>query len=160
MVPECTKARLRSERGVTLVELVIAVAVIGVLATMAIGGFGRFVRQARGVEGEAAMMEVWKLQNGFQRELGQYAPNFTSIGYARVDQLSFYTVSMTPGAPGSGVAYDATAAPMPGWDLRTWNLTQYQDGDWMLTHSDDPGTAVAGNSGRGRGRGRGRGNRR
>ena len=120
------------------------------------------------------MMEVWKLQNGFQRELGQYAPNFTSIGYARVDQLSFYTVSMTPGAPGSGVAYDATAAPMLGWDLRTWNLTQYQDGDWMLTHSDDPGTAVAGTvdppvagsapggggGNRGRGRGRGRGNRR
>ena len=144
MVRECTKARLHSERGVTLIELLIAVVVIGVLATMAISGFRRFVRQARSVEGEVAMMEVWKLQNGFQRELGQYAPNLTSIGYARLDQLSFYAVSMTPGAPGSGVAYDATAAPMPGWALRTWELTQYQDGDWMLTHSDDLGLAVAG----------------
>ena len=51
---------------------------------------------------------------------------------------------MTQGAPGSGVAYQATAAPMPGWNLRTWQLTQYQDGGWVLTQSYDPGTAVAG----------------
>ena len=145
MVPERTKGRLlRSERGVTLIELLIAVAVIGVLATMAVGGFRRFVRQARNVEGEVALMEVWKLQNGFHRELGQYAPNFTSIGYAKLDQLSFYAVTMIVGAPGSGVAYEASATPMPGRSLRTWELTQYQRGAWVLTHSDDPGTAVAG----------------
>ena len=141
---ERTKDPLRSERGVTLIELLIAIVVIGVLATMAVAGFQRFVRQARSVEGEAALMEVWKLQTGFHRELGQYAPNFTSIGYAKVDQLSFYAVTMTQGAPGSGVAYQATAAPMPGWNLRTWELTQYQDGGWVLTQSYDPGTVVAG----------------
>ncbi len=144
MVPERTEDRLRNERGVTLIELLIAVAIIGVLATMAIGGFRHFVRKARSVEGNVALMEVRKLQNGFHSALGQYAPNFTAIGYARLDQLSFYAVSMTLGAPGSGVAYEATAAPMPGWNLRTWNLTQYDDHSWVLTHSDDPSTTFAG----------------
>ncbi len=102
-------------------------------------------------------------------ELGQYAPNFTSIGYAKLDQLSFYAVTMTVGAPGSGVADEANATPMPGKNLRTWELTQYQDGAWVLTHSDAPGTAVAGtadppggggnNGNRGKGKGRGRGKR-
>ncbi len=144
MVPERTEERRRSERGVTLIELLIAVAIIGVLATMATVGFRHFVRKARSVEGNLALMEVRKLQDGFHSELGQYAPNFTSIGYAKLDQLSFYAVTMIVGTPGSGIAYEANADPMPGWDLRIWHLTQYDDHSWVLTQSDDPSTAVAG----------------
>ena len=128
--------RVRDARGFTLLELVIVVAVIGVLATPTINGFQRLVRIARGVEGEAALVESKQLQDLFRLDFGAYAQTLGILGYDRTDELSYYDVSMNPGAAGAQLAYEATAAPLPGFDLRTWSLTQNRDNSWALVHSE------------------------
>lgn len=127
----------RSVPGFTLVELVIVIAIMGVLATLAVSGFRRFLRTAREVEGESAVMEIKKLQEGFRIEFGTYADNLLAIGYDKTDQLAFYQVDVELGAPGSGIAYEATATPAPGYNLGIWTLTKRQNGTWNLARSED-----------------------
>ncbi len=121
-----------STRGFTLVELLIMIAIVGILATMAVSGYRRFVTTAREVEGESAVMEVKKLQDAFRIEMGGYSDDLLAIGYDKTDQLMFYNVAIQPGAPGSGIAYEAIATPVPGLNLRTWTFTKREDGTWTL----------------------------
>ena len=158
--------RVRNASGFTLLELVIVVAIIGILATVAISSFQRLLRIARGVEGETALVEIKQLQDVFRQDFGAYAQTLGILGYDKTNELGYYGVSMNPGAAGAQLAYEATAAALPGFDLRTWTLTQNRDDSWALVHSEevdfaDLGANAAGNaSGNDNGNDRGRGNNR
>ncbi len=167
MIPRRVGIRVRDARGFTLLELVVVVAIIGILATIAINSFQRLLRTARGVEGETALVEIKQLQDVFRQDFGVYAQTLGNLGYDKTDELGYYGVSMNPGAAGAQLAYEATAAPLPGFDLRTWTLTQNRDDSWALVHSEevdfaDLGANAAGNANgnnRGRRNGRARGRR-
>lgn len=137
MTPGRVRIRVRDARGFTLLELVVVVAIIGILATIAINSFQRLLRTARGVEGETALVEIKQLQDVFRQDFGAYAQALGNLGYDKTDELHYYGVSMNPGAAGAQLAYEATAAPLPGYDLRTWTLTQNRDDSWALVHSEE-----------------------
>jgi type IV pilus assembly protein PilA len=63
----------RTERGFTLVELMIVVVIVGVLATLGVVGFQKLVGTARTTEATQMIQSIKAAQEAFHAETGTYA---------------------------------------------------------------------------------------
>lgn len=72
---------LRSERGFSLVELMIVVAIIGILAAIAIPNFTRFQTKSRQSEARANLAAIYAAEKAFTAEWQQFYTQFAEIGY-------------------------------------------------------------------------------
>jgi prepilin-type N-terminal cleavage/methylation domain-containing protein len=86
----------RTERGFTLVELMITVVILGILASLAMVGYRRYVAKARSSEAVAMLAEISSKEQLYFLEFAQYLPLVNSA-------------SITPPAA-SGSAVTETAA--------------------------------------------------
>ena len=66
--------RARTDRGFTLVELMIVVVIIGVLAALATVGFKRYVARARSGEAVAILAEMSSKEQTYKLEFANYIP--------------------------------------------------------------------------------------
>lgn len=71
-------ARQRSERGFTLVEIMIAVAIVAILAAVALPSFMDSVRKSRRTEAFNAISNVQQLQERWRSNHGSYAGSLTA----------------------------------------------------------------------------------
>ena len=62
----------KSEKGFTLIELMIVVAIIGILAAIAIPNFIRFQLKAKSSEGKVNLAAIRTAQEGYMAEYGTY----------------------------------------------------------------------------------------
>jgi len=74
-------AKIKTQRGFTLIELMIVVAIIGILAAIAIPNFLSYQAKARQTEAKTNLGSVYVAETAFYGERGEYG-NFTQIGYA------------------------------------------------------------------------------
>ena len=64
----------KSNKGFTLIELMIVVAIIGILAAIAIPNFMRFQLKAKSSEGKVNIAAIRTAQESFLAEFGSYIP--------------------------------------------------------------------------------------
>ena len=62
----------RSQKGFTLIELMIVVAIIGILAAIAIPNFLRFQLKAKSSEGKANIAAIRTAEESYHAEFGNY----------------------------------------------------------------------------------------
>ena len=70
----------KSNKGFTLIELMIVVAIIGILAAIAIPNFMRFQLKAKSSEGKVNIAAIRTAQESYLAEFGSYVPALVSPG--------------------------------------------------------------------------------
>ena len=66
------KTKIKSNRGFTLLELMIAVAIVGILAAVALPAYSDYVIRAKRVEAAGLLLELSSFMERFFTENGQY----------------------------------------------------------------------------------------
>lgn len=72
--------KMRKQRGVTLMELMVAIAIVAILAALAVPAYQDYVRRANKAAAQAFMMDIANRQGQFILDTRFYAPDLTTLG--------------------------------------------------------------------------------
>ncbi|THF64434.1 type IV pilin protein [Pseudothauera rhizosphaerae] len=102
----------RTQRGFTLIELMIVVAVIGLLASIAYPSYQDHVRKARRADAQAALMELAQFMERWYTTNGTYqdGANMPTLPFTRSPKdggAAFYNIAVA----GNATTFTLTAAP-------------------------------------------------
>jgi len=114
---------MKSQKGFTLIEVMVAVVIVAILATIAIPSYREYVIRSHRRAAQAAMMEIATQQQQYFVANRAYA-TAAQLGYAlppEVDEYYDYSVTLSAGPPPT-FTIDFTATD-----------SQASDGDLALT---------------------------
>ena len=80
-----------SQKGFTLIELMIVVGIIGILVAIAAPNFSRYQSKARQSEAKIALAAIYGGEKSFYSEYSAYIGSFDAIGFAPEGQKRFYS---------------------------------------------------------------------
>jgi type IV pilus assembly protein PilE len=108
-----TKMHAKStERGFTLIELMIAVAVIGILIAVGLPSYNSAMRKSHRGEAQAALMDIATRQQQMLVDTRKYVATVAELNTTVPAKVSArYTVAITLGA-GPKPTFTATATPI------------------------------------------------
>ncbi len=154
-----TRCLRASQRGMTLIELMIVVVIIGILAAVAFPAYQSYVNRAKRTEAKTLLLEVAARQERYYFDNNAYAANATDLGYANDTQATNRDTHCTAGgnrvcsvernyalvlpmvAGGTGeleTSYLLTATPLaPHSDSTCGNLTLDSKGTQGSSTGDD-----------------------
>ncbi len=92
----------KSQKGFTLIELMIVVGIIGILVAIAAPNFSRYQSKARQAEVKIALAAVYGGEKAFYSEYSAYISSMDAIGYAPEGNRRYYFVGWND-AHGSAV---------------------------------------------------------
>ena len=70
---------MKSQRGLTLIELLVTIVIVGVLASIAIPSYTNYMVRARRADGKVALEQLRASQEMFRAERGSYSTNLLQL---------------------------------------------------------------------------------
>jgi len=94
-----------SQRGFSLVELMVVVAIIGVLAAIAVPSINKYLAKARQTEAKTQLSSLYTSEKAFYAEYTAYHGMFGAIGYSPQGELRYnvgFTTITSEAGPANG----------------------------------------------------------
>jgi type IV pilus assembly protein PilE len=120
-------ATAKTQRGFSLIELMIAVVIVGILAAVALPSYQNYVVKSNRAAAQAFMMDVENRQKQYLLDARSYAADLPTLGMtapAEVSDLYNLSIAVTAAPP----AFTITATPIAG-------TRQESDGTLTLDNS-------------------------
>ena len=104
----------KSQRGFTLIELMIAIVVLGILVGVALPSYQDSVRKARRASAQGELMTVANLQEQHLLTNRQYSASASAIGFSLdSDVAEYYSLTIDTSAC-TALCFTATLTPLAG----------------------------------------------
>jgi type IV pilus assembly protein PilE len=112
---------MRSQQGITLIELMVVVAIVAILATIAVPAYRDYVLRANRTEGRAALLALATAQEKFYLQCNSYAEDLSTaatdcvtsnLQLSAASERGYYTLAITS-ADAEGWTATATPSGLP-----------------------------------------------
>lgn len=100
-----------SQRGFTLIEVMIVVVILGILAAIAYPAYRDYTAKSRRSEAKRALLDVAALQEKFYTRNLRYAASLQALGYAAPFNTDENNYSLSLNTSASMTDYTVTATP-------------------------------------------------
>ena len=126
--------KMKSEKGMTLIELMVVIVIIGILAAIAIPMYTGYMQRARRADAKTALEQLRASQEMFRAERGRYANNADDVaGALTVIRNTWGGPAATVGdygitAVSTRTTFTGTATPNKARQVPDGPLTINQDG--------------------------------
>jgi type IV pilus assembly protein PilA len=80
---------LKTQKGFSLVELMVVVAIIGILATMAVPQINKFMAKARQAEAKTSLSSIYTANKAFFAEYQGFTSSLRAMGYQPEGELRY-----------------------------------------------------------------------
>ena len=122
---------MKSNKGITLIELLTVVAIVAILAAIAIPTYTNYMQRARRAEAKTALEQLRAAEEMFRAERGSYSTNLLQL----VNSWGVHSVAGPPGNPDYSILLNSSSAM--GFLAEAQPTTARQIGDGSLFIDQD-----------------------
>ena len=128
------KTNFLNQKGITLIELLIALAIIGILAAIAYPSYRDHVRKAQRTDGQAMVTKVMQAQERFFTEQLTYTVDLKQLGFSTEGNVEseegYYNISASQCAGGEPINNCVLITGTPKRDNDVLTLDNFGNQNW------------------------------
>ena len=106
-----------SEKGFTLIELMIAVAILGIIASIAIPSYFEHVKRTARTEAITSLLDAANKQEQYFVDNREYTSTIADLGVSSTTENNFYTISVEVDNDAGTFTFKATPESGPPLQL-------------------------------------------